>query len=407
MKIVVAILVAAAFLVFGNVFAADSSDVATPPTYRDIPYLERSEIGARWAGMAGACIATVDDGSASWLNPAGLGKIRRIEVLGTLVRNNQDIDVDWVGVKSSSSVGTMRFQNLAFSYPFPTYRGSFVISGSVVRTISYDQYLNRFARPNFHDIEERKAVVTAWTGAFAVEILENTFLGAEIHAYSGSFESSESYSPWGSCQKALFGEDGDLSGYGGSIGMVLSPHPLFSAGFVLRTPQKIRFKGDETYTDTSCSIYDYPTRHDTDLPYSMGLGVAAMPLGLILAADMWYTDWRQLEYAGGTRDELGNYLYDETIDIRFGLEYTFSQMPIRLRAGWAYVPQALNLFEVKKDDQRISFGFGGIIASSLSVDFAWIRSSFERQIAAKEDPEYKYFEKRTTDRALVSFAFRF
>lgn len=395
---------AIANLVFADAFA--DADVLAPPTYRDLPFLERTEIGARWAGMAGACIATVDDGSSAWLNPAGLGKIRRIEFLGTLATTNHDIDVNWIREKSSSSVGTMRFQNLGVSYPFPTYRGSLVISGSVVRTISYDQYLNRFTQSGYHDIEERKAVLSAWIGAFAVEILENTFLGAEVHAYSGGFESSESYSPWGSCDRAIFGQDGDLSGYGGSLGMVFSPYPLLSAGLVLRTPQRITFKGDETYTE-DCKVWKYATRYDTDLPYSLGLGASLMPLGFLCNADIWYTDWRQLDFPGGTRDTLGNYIYDGTLDIRLGVEYAFTQVPIRLRAGWAYVPQALTLFDIKKDEQRVSFGFGGIIASSLAIDLAWIRSSFQRQIVDKNDPDYKYFEKRTTDRTLLSIAYRF
>ncbi|MGQ9811306.1 MAG: OmpP1/FadL family transporter, partial [bacterium] len=370
-------------------------------------------IGARWAGMAGACIATVDDGSAAWLNPAGLGKIRRIELVGTLVRSNQDIDVNWFGVKSSSSVGSMRFQNISISYPFPTYRGSFVLSGSVVRTISYDQYLNRFANPNFHDIEERKAVVSAWIGAFSVEILENTFLGAELHGYSGIFKSTESYSPWSNeCEKGVFAQDGDLSGYGATIGMVSSPYPLFSAGFVVRTPQRITFKGNELYTETDdghggCKLWEYPTRYDIDLPYSFGFGMAVTPLGFILGADMFYTDWRELECPLGTRDSRGNYLYDQTLDIRVGVEYTFPQIPIRLRGGWAYLPQALNLFDMKKDENRVSLGFGAIAASSLSFDLAWIRSSFEREIAEEGEPDKRYFEKRTTDRALFSLAYRF
>ena len=56
-----------------------------PPTYQDIALLNRDEVGARWAGMGGACIALVDDGAAAFWNPAGLGKIKRIEI----IRNSQ------------------------------------------------------------------------------------------------------------------------------------------------------------------------------------------------------------------------------------------------------------------------------------------------------------------------------
>ena len=64
--------------------AGTSGAQGTPDTNLDIPFLDRDEIGARWAGMGGACIALVDDGAAAFWNPAGLGKIKRIEIVGSM-----------------------------------------------------------------------------------------------------------------------------------------------------------------------------------------------------------------------------------------------------------------------------------------------------------------------------------
>ena len=76
--------------------------------------------------------------------------------------------------------------------------------------------------------------------------------------------------------------------------------------------------------------------------------------------------------------------------------------PVRIRAGYAYVPLALNKFDIEKDRQRISFGAGTIVESTLTVDAAWQHTNFKRS-----DPEASYSENRTTDRLILSFAYRF
>ena len=390
--------------------AGTSGAQGTPDTNLDIPFLDRDEIGARWAGMGGACIAIVDDGMAAYYNPAGLGQIRRIEIGASFNRRSLDIESDWVGDVNTSSVSSTRLEDLAVSYPFPTYRGSLVLTGSVFRATSFDQYLDRQVDTDmldYHDVEQREVMLTAWSGAVAMQLSPNVFFGAEAHFYTGSLDFEDNLYPWGSCDPpgAMFSQNADLGGYGGAVGFIYVPHPLFSFGMVAKTPQRINVDGTELYTasDGSCDRFRQSVDYDIDIPYSLGFGVAARPANFNLALDFVLTNWEELDYPGRVRDlETGQFLFDATTDIRLGAEYAIPVVPIRVRAGYAYVPLALNVFEIEKERQRISFGAGTIVEGALTLDAAWQHTTFER-----EDRDASYSEKRTTDRVILSFAYRF
>jgi long-subunit fatty acid transport protein len=389
---------------------ASAAQEATPRTNLDIPFLNRDEIGARWAGMGGACMAIVDDGAAAYYNPAGLGYIRRIEIGASFNRRSLDIESDWFGQSNTSSVSSTRFEDLAVSYPFPTYRGSFVLAASVFRPTSFDQYLDRQATrltADYHDVEQRKVTLTAWSGAAAVQLSPNIFFGAEAHFYTGDLDFEDNLYPWGPCEApgATFSQSADLGGYGGTIGLTYVPHPLLSFGVVARTPQRINVDGSEIYTeaDGTCDKYRQSVDYDIDIPYSLGLGVAVRPPDLSIAADLVWTDWEELDYPGKVRDiDTGQFLFDPTTDVRLGVEYSVPVAPVRVRAGYAYVPLALNVFEIEKNRHRLSFGAGTIVEGTVTLDAAWQRTSFER-----EDRLASYSEKRTSDRLLLSFAYRF
>lgn len=390
--------------------AGPSGAVGTPDTNLDIPFLDRDEVGARWAGMGGACIATVDDGAAAYYNPAGLGQIRRIEIGASFNRRSLEIESAWAGRSNTSSVSSTRLEDLAISYPFPTYRGSLVLTGSMFRSTSFDQYLDRQTTESlldYHDVEQREVVLTAWSGAVAVQLSPNIFFGAEAHFYTGGLDFDDRLYPWGSCDPpgATFTQNADLGGYGGTVGFIYVPHPLFSFGMVARTPQRINVDGTEMYpaSDGSCDIYRQAVDYDIDIPYSLGFGLAVRPPNFNVACDLVLTNWEELDYPGKVRDlDTGQFLFDATTDIRLGAEYAVPVVPVRVRAGYAYVPLALNLFEIEKDRQRLSLGAGTIVEEALTLDVAWQHTSFER-----EDRDASYSEKRTTDRLILSFAYRF
>jgi hypothetical protein len=380
-----------------------------PETFRDVPFLSRDEVGARWTGMAGACVAIVDDGAAAYYNPAGLAKIRRIEILGSLRRQSLDIESEWYGRTNTGSVSATRIENLAVSYPFPTYRGSLVLTGSFFRPTSQRQYLDRRASSggdSYQDIEERDVTLNAWSGALAVQVSPNVFVGGEAHFFTGNLTLDDTWIPWFDCTSvpARFDTRADLGGYGGTLGLIYVPHELVSFGVALRTPQRINVKGTEIWTDTlDCDMYRQAVDYDVDIPFSAAVGVGLSPSNFNIAVDVIFTDWQELKFPGRVRDPVtGDFLFDATADIRAGVEYTVPVFPARVRTGYAYVPVSLNIFEMVTERQRFSLGGGTIVEDAVTIDFAWQRDWFERR-----DPVASYSEKRTSDRLILGFAFRF
>jgi hypothetical protein len=403
----------AAILVMAPSLWATTGQEPHPPTSLEIPFLERDPVGARWTAMGGASIGAVDDGSSLMLNPAGLGKMRRIELLGTIQKQTADVDATWFGTKTSRSLSSTALREVAVSFPFPTYRGSLVLAGSISRRNVLDAYTVRSGTYPVGDVpyddrENREGLLTAWSGGLGLQVSPQAFVGFEVHGFTGNFNETDQWAVWGDCSDVVFAWDTDLGGYGATIGMQYQPSPLVGMGAVLRTPQRISLKGrieqpewDPYREDCVSSLYSVD---DTaTLPYSVGLGLAFTPANFLAAVDVIYTDWQEITYPGPTRDPVTDeFIYGATTDIRAGLEYVVSAFPLRLRAGYARVPLELNWFDVTKDRTSISLGAGTVVESALAFDVAWQRTSFERESSGDS-----YSEKRTNNRLMLSLAYRF
>jgi long-subunit fatty acid transport protein len=359
--------------------------------------------------MGGACMAIVDDGASIYLNPAGLGRIRRIELLGTLQKESYQIDTEWYGGRASRSVSSTRLRELALSFPLPTYRGSLVLAGSVFRTHMLDTYTVREIpeeyEPDYRDAEETGGALTAWAGAVSFQVSPEAFVGFEAHAFTGDYNRNDVWTPTRDCPVARTEWATDLGGYGASFGLQYQPAPIVGLGLVLRSPQRIKLEGDYFETDSqTCQEEVYAVDEWVTLPYSMGMGLAVMPATFLVTLDAVYTNWNELKYSGYTRDpETDQYLYDASTDLRVGFEYSVPVYPVRLRAGFAHMPLELNWYEVVKNRKAFSLGAGGVIESTVAVDLAWQRTGFEREILG----DVQYSEKRTIDRIIVTVAYRF
>ena len=250
-------------------------------------------------------------------------------------------------------------------------------------------------------------VLTAWSGAFSVQLSPSVFVGAEAHFNSGDMKMKDTYYPWGTCPEpgGIFEQTGDLGGYGGKLGFIYLPHPMVSFGMVLKAPERISVKGSEVITTDHdpCEDLYQSIRYDMDFPFSFGIGLGFTPPNFMIGFDIIHTDWRQLRFPGRVRDPVtGQYLYDATTDLRVGAEYSIPVTPVRVRAGYAYVPMELNVFYIEKNRSRFSLGVGILVEESLTIDFTWQRTTAERKHV-----ESSYSEKQEIDRAIISLAFRF
>lgn len=413
------LLVVLLMMVLGGTLAyARTPSYPHPPTGLEIPFLERDALGARWASMGGASIAAVDDGSSMFNNPAGLGKIRRIEVLGSVEKQSRDVEATWFGRTSNGSVSSTGLRELTVAFPFPTYRGSLVMAGSVhrrnmLRNYTYRTRLHPVDTTSIYDdAEETRESLTAWAFGVSAQVSPKAYVGIEAHAFSGQYKSDIYWDLFRDADSTKwenmdYSRDSDLRGYGASVGAQFEAAKFITLGLVLRTPQVVRLEGVARYLVERSNQWEtvlFDTDKTLTLPYSAGLGIALAPANFLCTVDLLYTDWQEVDYESLlVRDpDTRAYLYGATTDVRAGIEYSLAKIPLRLRAGYSYVPLELNWFDVTKQRKSVTLGAGGVFESSLALDVAWEHSSFER-----ESEENSYSEKRTTDRIILTFAYRF
>ncbi len=126
-----------ALIVIGPSPAA-AQDINDAVTFEDLGFTDRLAVGARAAGMAGAFTAASDDVYALFYNPAGLARLRRIDISIGFELSSAEVKSVFYGNPGSTDLSATTLDAFAAAYPIPTYRGSLVIAGGVYRMFTSD-----------------------------------------------------------------------------------------------------------------------------------------------------------------------------------------------------------------------------------------------------------------------------
>jgi long-subunit fatty acid transport protein len=202
--------------------------------------------------------------------------------------------------------------------------------------------------------------------------------------------------------------ESDIDGYTGSMGMLYKFEPIGRLGLNVQFPRKLTLDGvyeDEEYIDRFES--------DITLPFTLGGGIAITPPNFLLAFDLRYTDWSQIDFEGPVRfvDQYGRprSAYESTTEVHVGAEIMFPDMPIRLRAGYYYDPLPYRLFftdnayylaDIEQERDYFTLGGGVILQEALTLDVAYVSGGFVRSAQTT-------VEDQDQDRLFMSAAYRF
>ena len=427
-----------------------------PFTELEIPVPELTGVHARALGMGGAHIAVAEDASAMTWNPACLVNIRRIEISATMLRTDHQTETVWHG--DAADWGTLENQlgGLHFLYPFPTYRGSLVIGFGVDRLRDYTLRYKRSGVdrdvPFFGnhpglltDTQLRDGKLSGYSAAIGWDAGPRFSLGASLTYIRGSLYGEELFltedindrDPDYESIEDFYLVDGDLSGWTGMLGFLYRASPRLRFGGVLGAPRAISLKDGYAQErtrdvldngDVESSIVEnlgFPEEEFT-FPYWVGFGLSYTVRGLILAADVRHTDWRNLKYeVGGDEIFLKPYYRDGT-SVSLGAELLFPWLPLRVRGGYRYDPAPFHLtyipdesalvvengrdpseIDVAIDGERqfYSVGAGYLFDRVFLLDATWQFGSYKRVIDGG-DPDL-YNEKRSAGSFLVSLGYRF
>ncbi len=429
------LLSASVLLAISVVPAAADSGFVSPR--EEIPLTSPLTTGARSLGMGGVGVAVADDATAVTINPAGLARLRRIEVSGAFARRSRDIDGEMSGSEFKSSFSHTELSSVRAAYPFPTFRGSMVVGFAVDRVYDFaDDRLAAYTGPitwtepgdsgeSIGDWAQTEDYISdggiyAWSAGAAFDVSPNVALGAALSYMTGDYAytfrwdivDDEALSDAYAEVHQLEQYDTNVSGLRATVGSIFYVSDQLSLGIAVDTPFTLTFSG--TGRDHEEIVGDSPEYDDVydtaadfeekvELPFSFRAGAAYAPVDfLLVGADVSYTDWSEMKYEGPLSDTAYDSgvltretLYGETFDYAVGVEMIVPTWPLRLRAGYASRPLAYKGLDITTDRSCFTLGAGVLVDTVLALDLAWMHSTSERS-----DSEYAFVE-NTTDQAMI------
>lgn len=418
-------------VVIGLIFILVGS--ASAQNYNDVFRLAQPGIvsSARTLGMGNTYNAAGDDYTSVIFNPAGLGLVKRMEFAGSMNYNSFNSNTSFINTAEEYSQSTTNLSQIGFAFPLPTARGSLVFSFGYNKlklfnkAVKFDAFnstntsMIQFLTSMNDDIAYNLGVsyetdagdqtvidgelnqsgtilqdgsINEWSLGGAIEVAKNTFFGASLNIFSGSFTNDREYleEDTRNLYQGLADPndidtedflsfylndiiDQDLAGWNAKIGFLyLNEFARF--GFAIKFPT--RYTITENYFVDGEGEFQYSTffldppidsdiEYDVQTPYEFSGGVAFDVGELTASADLTLIDYTQMEFTNGletsTRSQENKLIKDiftTVLNYNLGLEYDVPQSGIVLRGGFIYRPSAFKDDPSEYDKKYLTAGIG-------------------------------------------------
>lgn len=207
-------------------------------------------------------------------------------------------------------------------------------------------------------------------------------------------------------------EDLDGWGFGATFGLLVKPNDMISVGATVRTPSKIRFRGESIISNLD--LLGFKEKSDSERtitwPWWAGVGVAVEPMeGLTLTGDLQWTQWSTIDeietryidpywnlFMTASGRDVQAMKWKDSMQLRFGAEYRVWEN-LALRGGYYYDPapapeRTLNVLLPSYTFNVFTLGLGYNL-NGLVIDFGLeIFLAKEREVNYAKvitDPQWK------------------
>ena len=229
----------------------------------------------------------------------------------------------------------------------------------------------------------------------------------------------------------------DLSGFTMKFGLLYKFGKEGRFGMTFKTPSWITVK--ETFSSVGTSRFDngdqyqYPAgvvgsqynEYDVKTPSIFTGGVAIDVTPLLLALDVDYTDWTQMEFnvSGGADVLFTHYLEDlntdikktfnPTANIRAGVEAAVLDGALNLRGGFMYLPSPYKMDSSPNNQKYATGGIGFTIERTLLIDIGFAHGWWEtshlnyQHYDSGGNPTSQTKEAVTTNNIIATVTYRF
>ncbi len=399
-----------------------------------------SGVGARAIGLGLAYIGVSDDYSAVFWNPAGLAQIRRFEFAGGLNYLALTNSARIFEYSNSFKNTTTSLNTVALVLPVPTIRGSLVFAGGYIRvsdftgTLSISLFNSQSSiipslydpDPDFdlawklgledstgktkilNNVHQKLTLYESgglnnWFVSGAIDIAENLSVGLTLSIVTGNYKYDRRFVesdirnfyqdfPWDFSQLIVSDIiDATISGFSANAGLMYRS-AYFRFGLMTRLPSSLSVKenysrsGESSFDNGDSYSYSYSgiSRYDVLTPFYFGSGVSFNIKDFVLiAGDVVYVDWRQMEFKNNpdlvslNRDI--KEMFTETVSLGAGVELMLPFLPqVKVRTGYSYRPSPY--LEDRGISSRamklLTFGFSVLLQKTLLIDFAYINGKW-------------------------------
>jgi len=293
--------------------------------------------------------------------------------------------------------------------------------------------------------------INNWVISGAMEVYPNLFLGANLGVISGEYKYTRDYfeddylgnytnvevSPGEPDTKGFqtFNMNSiikwDISGWDLKVGMLYQLKKMGRFGITIQFPKTYSIA--EEFLVDAYSVFNSPlgtvslpgdvadglsdkVEYDIYTPYVITGSGALNYMGFIASAEATLIDYTQMEYAnakGISEKSLSSMNKDITdnltavVNLNFGLEYTIAPLGIRVRGGFILQPSAYKEDPSDYDKKYITGGLGILIDQAASVDIAYAHGLWKDMGDNYGSNISRTFQSISTDKLLLSFAYRF
>jgi long-subunit fatty acid transport protein len=311
--------------------------------------------------------------------------------------------------------------------------------------LAYADTLNgRFISPITKDVRQSGKVLEGGgmnhvSVAAAIEATRNFYLGATLNFITGSYSYSRKYNEFDSqnlyTAATVVGGylfdfnslnleetvESDLSGFTATLGLLyeFAPHSRF--GLTVKTPSWVTVR--ETYSQSGSSLFDngdnfsavmadgVKNEYDVTSPFIFSMGLSHSIKDLLLAADIDYTDWTQMEFRNADQRLLSyntdiKEIFRPTANLKIGAEYVFPDIGFRLRGGFAYIPSPYSGDPSSFAQKYITGGLGFVVENAMAIDLGYAYGYWD-SYRLNYDQTSRTDENISTNTVLATVAYRF
>jgi len=285
--------------------------------------------------------------------------------------------------------------------------------------ISYQLYLTDISGNNT-PIEGRlnqsgtiisEGSIDSWSFAAALEIAPRVFAGATLNLLSGSFKRDREYieddflrnnydlnvitdpaSPSTvDFERFLLNDiiEWDLSGWDMKFGLLFNLNRYLNMGFTVKLPS--RFTVKENYFVNAESQFGTgfvatldpeifnELEYEISTPFVYSGGASFYFAGLLIAADVSYIDYAQMEFSDGLevsdRSAINKDIKDffrGVFNYNVGIEYKLPISGLRFRGGAMLKPSPFKDDPTEFDKKFVTAGIGFLTSETVAIDLAYI-----------------------------------